>query len=289
MVLNDVAKSVIEAQRGKDSVWVFPYKEDRPLAKMNDTAWKSARRLDSVVEVLLAAPSKSSATSALPPAACRMTTRSCAASPVTTAGPPRGSEILTSRSALTIKSGSRARAGATPSAFRQTDIWAIAFDNLVRWISKGVTPPRAPRIELEADGRTVKRDANGNALGGVRSGFVSARDSLGLTFGGDGKIRNVVPGMAGDKAGLAAGLQVIGVNGRKFGRQRLRDALADSVTLRQVELLLQDGDRFRTVTLDYADGPKYLELVRDPDKPDVLADILKPRAGAANRPPAAGK
>ncbi len=44
MVLNDVAKSVIEAQRGKDSVWVFPYKEDRPLAKMNDTAWKSARK-----------------------------------------------------------------------------------------------------------------------------------------------------------------------------------------------------------------------------------------------------
>jgi hypothetical protein len=63
-------------------------------------------------------------------------------------------------------------AGATPSAFRQTDIWAMAFDNLVGWISKGVTPPRAARIELEADGRTVKRDANGNARGGVRSAFV---------------------------------------------------------------------------------------------------------------------
>ena len=62
--------------------------------------------------------------------------------------------------------------GATPSAFRQTDIWAMAFDNLVRWISKGVTPPRGARIELEADGRTVKRDANGNARGGVRSVFV---------------------------------------------------------------------------------------------------------------------
>jgi hypothetical protein len=63
-------------------------------------------------------------------------------------------------------------AGATPSAFRQTDIWAMAFDNLARWISKGVPPPPAARIELEADGRTVKRDANGNALGGVRSVFV---------------------------------------------------------------------------------------------------------------------
>jgi hypothetical protein len=60
-------------------------------------------------------------------------------------------------------------AGATPSAFRQTDIWEMAFDNLVRWASWGVVPPHA---RLRADGRTVKRDAYGNALGGVRSVFV---------------------------------------------------------------------------------------------------------------------
>jgi predicted metalloprotease with PDZ domain len=124
-----------------------------------------------------------------------------------------------------------------------------------------------------------------------RSKFISARDSLGLTFGEDGRIQNVIPGMAGDKGGLTSGVQVIGVNGRKFSRPRLRDALADSVTLRKVELLLQDGDRFRTVALDYADGPKYLELVRDPDKPDLLADILKPQAaqGPKGRPSPGGQ
>ncbi len=42
VVLNDVAKSVVDAQRGNDSAWVFPYK-DRALAKMNDSAWKNAR------------------------------------------------------------------------------------------------------------------------------------------------------------------------------------------------------------------------------------------------------
>jgi hypothetical protein len=59
--------------------------------------------------------------------------------------------------------------GAVPSAFRQTDVWNVAFDNLAHWITTGTAPPRAPRIDLEADGKTVKRDADGNALGGVRS------------------------------------------------------------------------------------------------------------------------
>ena len=43
VVLNDVAKSVIEAQRGVHPKWVFPYK-GHPIGKMNDSAWKRARR-----------------------------------------------------------------------------------------------------------------------------------------------------------------------------------------------------------------------------------------------------
>ena len=89
--------------------------------------------------------------------------------------------------------------------------------------------------------------------------------------------------MPGDKAGLAPGMIVQGVNGRKFSRERVQDAIADSVTKRQVEFLLLEGDSFRTVTVPYADGPKYLELVRDPDKPDLLMNILKPVTSAAER------
>ncbi|HFO1287587.1 TPA: tyrosine-type recombinase/integrase [Pseudomonas aeruginosa] len=49
VVLNTVAKSVIEGQRGLDPVWVFPYgMPDRngkatPVHRMNDSAWKKAR------------------------------------------------------------------------------------------------------------------------------------------------------------------------------------------------------------------------------------------------------
>jgi predicted metalloprotease with PDZ domain len=116
-------------------------------------------------------------------------------------------------------------------------------------------------------------------------GGVSARDSLGLTFSPDGRIIDVVPGMTGDRTGLAPGMQVIGINKKKFSRQRLLDALAESVALRKIELLLLEGEEFRTVTLDYGDGPRYLVLVRDESKPDILAEILKPKVsgpGAAH-------
>jgi predicted metalloprotease with PDZ domain len=107
---------------------------------------------------------------------------------------------------------------------------------------------------------------------------ISAQHSLGLSFSEDGRIIDVVPGMVGDRARLAPGMKVMGVNDRLFSLQRLQDALADSVALRKIVFLLIDGDRFRTVSLDYADGPKYLELVRDETKPDLLSEILKPVA-----------
>jgi predicted metalloprotease with PDZ domain len=109
-------------------------------------------------------------------------------------------------------------------------------------------------------------------------GSISARDSIGLIFSGDGSITHVIPGMIGDRAGLAPGMKVIGVNNKTFSRQRLLDALAKSVTARKIELLLTEGEQFRTIVLNYADGPRYLELVRDTAKPDILAEILKPRA-----------
>jgi predicted metalloprotease with PDZ domain len=111
------------------------------------------------------------------------------------------------------------------------------------------------------------------------SGALDATDSVGLTFTKDGKVSSVVPGMAGDKAGLAPDEQVVGVNGLKFSRQRMKDAIADSVTKRGVELLMLEGEKFRTVKLDYADGLKYMALERDASKADGLAELMKPLKG----------
>jgi predicted metalloprotease with PDZ domain len=109
-------------------------------------------------------------------------------------------------------------------------------------------------------------------------GAVSALDSLGLSFDPTGRVATVVPGMIGDRTGLAPGMIVIGVNRKTFSRERLLDALADSVADRKIEFLVREGEDLRTIALDYADGPRYLEMVRDPSKPDLLAEILKPIA-----------
>jgi integrase len=42
-VLNDTAWSVIQAQRGRHPIWVFPYR-GRRVSTMNNTAWRRARR-----------------------------------------------------------------------------------------------------------------------------------------------------------------------------------------------------------------------------------------------------
>jgi predicted metalloprotease with PDZ domain len=104
-----------------------------------------------------------------------------------------------------------------------------------------------------------------------------AADSLGVVIV-KGRVQAVDPGLPADKAGLAPGMRVIGVNGKKYSTNRLRDAIADSVTRKKVEFLLEDGEDFRTVVVPYAEGLRYLELTRAGGTPDVLGDILKPRA-----------
>ncbi len=44
VVLNAVAQSVIEGQRGKHKTWVFPYRGER-VETMNNTGWQSARKV----------------------------------------------------------------------------------------------------------------------------------------------------------------------------------------------------------------------------------------------------
>jgi len=47
---------------------------------------------------------------------------------------------------------------------------SVGLDQLIRWVDKGRTPPRAPRVEVS--GAQMMLDEHGNVRGGVRNTYV---------------------------------------------------------------------------------------------------------------------
>ena len=111
-----------------------------------------------------------------------------------------------------------------------------------------------------------------------------------MKVGKNATVSRVVPGGPAERAGLYDGAEIIGVDGRRFSVDRMDDAVKGSVATRGIKLLMAEGDVLRDVQIDYADGPRYMTLVRDESKPDVLGAIIKPLAGdAAKKEPAAAE
>ncbi|MFI5104168.1 MAG: M61 family peptidase, partial [Terriglobales bacterium] len=108
---------------------------------------------------------------------------------------------------------------------------------------------------------------------------VDARFSIGLALDDKGGIHDVLAGSPAAAAGIAPGSKLIAVNSRKFDPDILRDALKmGKASGSGIELLVSNGDFYKTYTLPYHDGEKYVHMVRDESKPDVLSEIIKPVA-----------
>ena len=103
--------------------------------------------------------------------------------------------------------------------------------------------------------------------------------SLGLVLRDDGGVVDVIAGGAADRAGLGAGMKVIGVNSRRWKTELLHDAIKEAKGgTDPIELLMENGDAFKTCRVDYHDGDRYPHLERDSARPDLLTVILEPRA-----------
>jgi predicted metalloprotease with PDZ domain len=106
---------------------------------------------------------------------------------------------------------------------------------------------------------------------------IDLSSSLGLSFKPDGGVGDVIPQTPADKAGIAPGMKLLAVNGRRWSEPRLLDALKAAPTTGKVELLLENGDLFRTFTLDYRDGPRFPRLERlAPEGSEQLSRLLAP-------------
>jgi predicted metalloprotease with PDZ domain len=141
--------------------------------------------------------------------------------------------------------------------------------------------PGAPLGGIEGSGWKLVYDDTRSplvkALEGDRE-YVNAIYSVGLSLKADGVIIDTIEGMPAAVAGIGPGMKLIAINGKKFSRDVLKDALAQGKTASApLELLVENTDYYRTYKVDYHGGEKFPHLLRDESKPDLLSDIIKPR------------
>ncbi len=113
---------------------------------------------------------------------------------------------------------------------------------------------------------------------------VDLRFSLGFYVNeDDATLEDVIPGSPADAAGLGSGDRLIAVNGRKWSREELHDALG-GLTPRTdpIRLTLEQNGSYRSVDLQYQGGPREPHLTRIEGTPDLLTLIARPRAAAAH-------
>ena len=88
---------------------------------------------------------------------------------------------------------------------------------------------------------------------------------------------DVIPDSPADHASVGPGMKLLAVNGRRWKPELVRTAIKEAKGGSPIELLVENGDAFKTYRIDYHDGERYPHLKRDSGKPDLLREIIKPR------------
>ena len=147
--------------------------------------------------------------------------------------------------------------------------------------------PGAPLGGLQASGwkLTYNEDMNDHQRAAeLTDGTVDLSFSLGFTAAAAGddanSIVDVIPGTPAAKAGVAPGMKLVAVNGRKWSPDWLRVAIRDAKNSKEpIRLLLENDEFYHTFEIDYHGGERYPHL-ESLHTTDVLSEIAKHRAPA---------
>ncbi|HEX4388044.1 MAG TPA: hypothetical protein VH109_05405 [Steroidobacteraceae bacterium] len=103
--------------------------------------------------------------------------------------------------------------------------------------------------------------------------------SVGLLLNDKDEILEAVETGAAARAGAGPGMKLMAVNGRKYSAEVLDAAIAAAhENHHPIELLIENGDFYRVLSLSYFDGPRWPHLTRVEGGADSLAEVLKARA-----------
>lgn len=140
--------------------------------------------------------------------------------------------------------------------------------------------PHAPLGGITNGGWQLVYNDTPNLQGQIyaRRGGLSLSYSLGMIVGSTGVVSDVNPDRAAAKAGLAPGMQIVGVNGESFSTDAFRKAVAATKNgSAPIKLEAVNGNTKQTYDISYQGGEKYPHLVRDASKTDYLSAIIRPR------------
>lgn len=102
--------------------------------------------------------------------------------------------------------------------------------------------------------------------------------SVGLKLTKDGEVVDVLEDGIAAKSGIGPGMKIVAVNGRKYSHEFLLAAVREAQKSHQpFQLLIENTEYYRTVSLNYFDGLRFPHLVRDASKPDMLSNIITPK------------
>ena len=144
------------------------------------------------------------------------------------------------------------------------------------------TSPEAPVGGIENGGWKVVFNGEVPKLPGRRGEPAERNElyALGLMLAEDGGVSDSIVGGPAFNAGISAGMKVVGVNGRLYTRDLLKDAInASKDSSQPISLLVVHDDYYKTCAIDYHGGQRFPHLVREEGKADYLDDLIKPRAG----------
>ncbi len=124
------------------------------------------------------------------------------------------------------------------------------------------------------------------AYGPTRSGGLEASEtesknidltaSIGIVVKEDGTIADVIPLKPADKAGVAPGMKLLAVNGRRWTAELLRSAIAATKDGKgKLELLLENTDFFESLKVPYTGGEQYPKLEQTSLGNDLLSEVFR--------------
>jgi len=109
--------------------------------------------------------------------------------------------------------------------------------------------------------------------------------SLGVTLDKDGKVTATQWDSPAFNAGIVSGARIVAVNGMAYDADGLKAAISAAQTGAPLALLVQRGDRFETIAIDYKGGLRWpwLERAAPGTAPTGLDLLLSPRRTGSGR------